>query len=87
MLNESLHVLLWNNEQFEKSLSHWQQILAIDSCSEEAHYGLMRCYGHIGKRSLAIRQYQRCNEILQSELAISPGFALQKLYQQLTNDC
>ncbi len=82
---QDLARLDWNAGRFEESLAHWQYMLAIDVCSEEAHYGLMRCYARLGKRTLAIRQYQRCAEIMQRELAISPGPALQKLYERLKN--
>ncbi len=73
----------WKKEYYEECMVHWQQLLAIDPCVEEAHFGLMRCYIRLGKRNLAARQYQRCSEVLQRELALSPGPALQKLYQQL----
>ncbi len=64
-------------------MSHWQHILAIDSCQEQAHYGVIRCYMHQGKRGLALKQYQRCVTILQEELSISPGPAIQKLHQRM----
>ena len=62
--------ITWNREEFEESMTHWQQILAIDPCSEEAHYGVMRCYARLGKRNLAVRQYQRGTDIMQRELAL-----------------
>lgn len=76
--------IAWNQERWEESLAHWQQMVALDPCTEEAHAGLMRCYARLGKRSLAVRQYQRCTETLQRELAIAPGLTIQKLYQRLT---
>lgn len=76
--------ITWDQERYEESLTHWQQIITIDPCFEEAYGGLMRCYTRLGKRSLALRQYQRCTEILQRELAIAPSTALQKLYQRIT---
>lgn len=75
--------MAWQNEQFDESILHWQHILAIDSCLEEAHSGLIRCYIRQDKRGLALRQYQRCAELLRSELAIEPGPELQNLYQHL----
>ncbi len=70
--------------QFEESVLHWQHILTIDNCLEEAHYNLMRCYLRLGRRGLALRQYQRCLEMLQDELGVSPGPSLQRFYQKLT---
>ncbi|HEX7734143.1 MAG TPA: BTAD domain-containing putative transcriptional regulator [Ktedonobacteraceae bacterium] len=79
----SLAQMAWSQELFDESLSHWKHMLIVDGCLEEAHYGLMRCYLRQGKRSLVLRQYQRCAETLKSELGIKPGPALQNLYQQI----
>jgi LuxR family maltose regulon positive regulatory protein len=73
----------WRREQFEASLSYWQRLLAVDNALEQAHYGVMCCYVKLGKRTLALRQYQRCLEILQEEFSTTPGPAIQKLYQKL----
>ncbi len=75
--------IAWGKEQWEHSLAHWQHLLALDGYAEEAHYGVMCCYVRLGKRSQAVRQYQRCSEVFKSELAATPGPALQKLYHQL----
>ncbi|MBA2284453.1 MAG: tetratricopeptide repeat protein [Ktedonobacteraceae bacterium] len=78
--------IAWRNEQFDESARHWQHMLALDNCIEQAHYGLMRSYLRQGKRGLALRQYQRCRSILQSELGIQPGSTIQTLYQRLTGE-
>ncbi len=78
-----LAMLAERREAWEESLSHWQQLLLLDSCSEEAHYGVMNCYAHMGKRKLALQQYQLCTRQLQEELHIKPGQRLQQLYQEL----
>ncbi len=73
----------WRNKAWDESLFHWQHMLSVDNCLEEAHYGAIRCYVRQGKRSLAIRQYQYCKEILQQELGMKPGQAMQNVYQHL----
>lgn len=78
-----LALLAWNREDVDESLKHWQHYLALDSCSEKAHYGIMRCYLRQGKRQMARRQYQHCCRILQEELHLTPGPSLQKLYQRI----
>ena len=75
--------IAWRQERFDECALHWQHTLMVDDCLEEAHYGLMRCYLRQGKRGLALRQYQRCRDTLQRELDISPGSAVQNLYQRL----
>jgi LuxR family transcriptional regulator, maltose regulon positive regulatory protein len=75
--------IAWRHEEFDESAVHWQHMLAIDNCLEEAHYGLMKYYARTGKRGLALRQYQRCVETLRQELSVQPGPAIQSLYQRL----
>jgi len=75
--------IAWRQEQWDESATHWQYLLAIDSCMEEAHYGLMRCYMRQGKRGQALRQYQRCVTALREEMGLTPGPNLQRLYQAL----
>lgn len=40
---------------------------------ESAHRGLMRCYAHIGRRDLALRQFHLCQDLLASELDVTPA--------------
>ncbi len=76
--------IAWNAEAWNESIDHWRQMLRLDNCLEEAHYGLMRCYVRQGKRGSALRQYQSCQESLQEELGVQPGQAMESLYQRLT---
>jgi LuxR family maltose regulon positive regulatory protein len=80
--HRQLALIAWRQEQWEKSLQHWQYLLTLDICSEEAHHGIMSCYLQQGKRSLALKQYQDCCQSLQEELRITPGLAIQQLYQK-----
>jgi LuxR family maltose regulon positive regulatory protein len=80
---QQLALITWRHEQFDECVNQWQHVLAIDDCIEDAHYGLMRCYIRRGQRGLALRQYQRCAEILQRELGIEPGTTMQNLFQSL----
>lgn len=82
----SLALIAWRAGEIEESIVHWQHMLALDNCLEDVHGWLIRCYLRQGKRGLALRQYQRCVEILQRELSVSPGPALSKLYQHLSGN-
>lgn len=76
--------IAWRHEQFEESITFWQRLLSIDSCQEDAHYGIMRALLKQGKRGMALRQYQLCVSTLKEELNIVPGVELQRLYHRLT---
>jgi LuxR family transcriptional regulator, maltose regulon positive regulatory protein len=82
--HQQLALIAWRGGQVDKSALHWQEILAVDSCLEEAHCGLIRCYLHQEKRGLALRQYQRCTEVLRNELGVKPSPTTQDLLQYLT---
>lgn len=82
----NLALISWRAGEIEESIVHWQHMLSVDNCLEDVHGWLIRCYLRQGKRGLALRQYQRCVEILQRELSVSPGPALSKLYQSLSDN-
>lgn len=48
------------------------KMLTADTCLEEAHVRLMRCYSRQGQHYLALRQYDRCAKVLEEELEIAP---------------
>ena len=80
---QQLALIAWRAEELDESIIHWQHILAVDNWLEEAHYGLMRCYIRQGKRGLALRQYQRCKDIMDQEFGTTPKASIQNLYQRL----
>jgi DNA-binding SARP family transcriptional activator len=68
---------------FEDSLVCALQILACDPLREDVHREAMRLYCDLGQRSLAVRQYQRCREILADELGILPMEETQALHARI----
>jgi DNA-binding SARP family transcriptional activator len=60
-----------------------QQVAAIDPVHEEAQGLLMRLLVQIGRRHLALRQYQALCAALQRELDVEPEASLQALYQDI----
>ena len=68
---------------FERSLAYGQQILSIDPLHEDIHREVIRLYAQNGQRSLAIRQYKTCRELLAEELGIAPMPETQAIYQQI----
>ncbi|MFB0545808.1 MAG: AAA family ATPase, partial [Anaerolineae bacterium] len=56
----------------EPALNYARQWLALDRLNEQAHCQLMQLYAWSGQRSAALRQYQECVRILDSQLGVSP---------------
>ncbi|HEV8649903.1 MAG TPA: BTAD domain-containing putative transcriptional regulator [Actinomycetes bacterium] len=60
-----------------------RRIIERDSCREDAHRRLMRCYSRQGQPHLALRQYQACAEALRGELGVEPDPATVALNEQI----
>jgi DNA-binding SARP family transcriptional activator len=65
----------------EAAIELCHRYLQIDDLNERIHRSLIRLYVRLGKRELAIKQYQGCNRILQENLGIKPMMETQDLYQ------
>jgi DNA-binding SARP family transcriptional activator len=71
--------------EFAAAVALCRKVLAQDSCYEEAHRGLMRCYIAQGQRHLAVRQYQTCVQALKGELDLAPSEETLALYRHITS--
>ena len=64
-----------------------QQLLHLDPLHEPTHRQLMRLLAQDGQRSAALAQYERCRQLLQRELDVTPDESTTALAEQLrTND-
>jgi DNA-binding SARP family transcriptional activator len=68
---------------FDAAIEQYRAILASDDLSEEAHLGLMRAYAAGDRRDLALRQYERCKEVLASELGATPSDDIEAFVEEL----
>ena len=59
------------------------RLLALDPLQEEGHRALMRLHAEAGETSTALQQYERCREILKSELTVVPSPETTALYQSI----
>lgn len=80
---DHLSQLYFDSGQYAAAVTLNQQILARDSCREDAHCRLMRCYTNLGERHLALRQFQICAEALRTELNTTPSPATIQLFQKI----
>ncbi len=69
--------------RYEDARKWTNAILQEDQCDEEAHRQLIRVYSAEGRRSEALRQFQRCERILAEELGVSPMPETVQLLQNL----
>ncbi len=69
--------------RYEDARKWTSAILKEDHCDEEAHRQLIRVYSAEGRRSEALRQFQRCERILAEELRVSPMPETVQLLQTL----
>jgi DNA-binding SARP family transcriptional activator len=77
--------LYYESGNFVQALDYSQKILEHDNCNEEAHCQIMRCYYALGRRGLALRQYQVFCDILTHVLGVSPMDETTCLYEQIKN--
>jgi DNA-binding SARP family transcriptional activator len=73
-LNARRRLLQWAmlRGQYDEGIGHAQAILERSALREDVHRDLMRLYLLQGQRAQAMRQYERCRELLRRELAIQP---------------
>ncbi len=77
--------LFCENKDYSTALDYCRKILEYDNCNEEAHCLIMRCYYALGRRGLALRQYQVFCDILSRVLGARPMDETTSLYEQIKN--
>jgi len=73
-LNSLAHLMRGREyrEEYGQALSAARRILDLDPLREEIHRAVMRLHAAQGQRALAVRQYERCRQVLEQELGVSP---------------
>jgi len=69
--------------RFEPALDCYQRLLQRDAYREDAHVQVMCCYAHLGRRSEALRQFERCASLLATELGVEPLPETRAVYERL----
>ena len=72
--------------RIEESIKGFCDLLAIDPAHEPAHRALMTLYAEAGRRSDALRQFQRCAEALDRELGVEPSLETKQAYADLREE-
>lgn len=71
------------NGKPEVAIDLCQQILERDNCREDIYRRLMKSYCRLGKREKALREFQRCEQVLQKEFQVTPTPQTLKLLEQI----
>lgn len=80
---DRLGALRLNSGDYAGCVAVCLKLLACDSCREDAHCRLMRCYSRQGQVQLALRQYHSCAAALRAELDVAPAPATTELFDCL----
>jgi DNA-binding SARP family transcriptional activator/pimeloyl-ACP methyl ester carboxylesterase/class 3 adenylate cyclase len=70
----------------EQAVATGLRLLALDPLRESAHRTLMDAYVRQGRRTAALRQYQRCAEALQRELGVAPEAATTRRFREIQTE-
>ncbi|MFN2141155.1 MAG: BTAD domain-containing putative transcriptional regulator [Candidatus Promineifilaceae bacterium] len=71
---------------FQAGLDCATALLRLDIAHERTYRRLMRLYYYAGDRSSALRQYQRCEKVLEQELDVKPSQQTLQLLEQIKQD-
>lgn len=87
---EKFVVWLWQGAQlahaqtaYQQAITLGQHLLVVEPAHEQAYQLLMHCYHALGDRSAALRQYDRCVQLLNQELGVKPSSQTVELLQRI----
>lgn len=78
-LGEAYHA----RAEYATAIDHARRWVALDLLHEPAHRQLMQLYAQAGQQTAALRQYERCCELLNEELGVPPAPETTLLYEQI----
>lgn len=84
---ERLLTFHYRNGDWPMVLQRSRAILRYDPFREHVHRAMMVSHYSMGDRPLAIRQYQECVHLLETEMKLAPMEATRVLHEQIQNDC
>ncbi len=80
---DHLSQIYFDMGQYSACVALCQKMLDRDSCREDAHRLLMRCFSRQGQQNLALRQYKSCVDALRTELEVDPDPTTLKLAERI----
>lgn len=80
---EKMAQLMVRSEKYDAAINWCERILERDRTWEEAYRLLMYCYYRKNNRPQAMKWYQRCIEVLEEELGVTPLEPTKHMYQMI----
>ena len=80
---EKMAQLMVRRENYEAAINWCEKILERDRTWEEAYRLLMYCYYRKNNRPQAMKWYQKCTEILEEELGVTPLEPTRHMYEMI----
>ncbi|GGI05961.1 BTAD domain-containing putative transcriptional regulator [Egicoccus halophilus] len=71
---------------YDEALVYARRLTHQDPLREDAHREVMRLCTLLGRTSDALRQYERCREVLAEELGTEPAAATRQLHQRILHE-
>lgn len=81
-LKRLAHICI-QQDNLSRAIDITVRILEYEPWREEAHRQLMRLFFQNGESGQALLHYERCRQLLEQELGVSPSQATKQLYQQI----
>lgn len=72
-----------HQHNYQKAQQYVQRQLQLEPWNESAHQCLMRILAKCGRRTAALKQFDRCCQVLEQELATEPEPATIALWQEI----
>ncbi len=69
--------------EYSSAIQAVHRLLSLDPLAEKVHRRLMRLYAESGQRSAAVRQYEKCAEVLEDQLQVTPEPETTELFQAI----
>jgi DNA-binding SARP family transcriptional activator len=69
--------------QVLKTAGEWERVLEVEHADEEAHRALIRSQLDAGRRTEAVRQFERLRAVLRDELGLAPEPETVRLYERV----
>jgi DNA-binding SARP family transcriptional activator len=83
---DKLAGVLIDRAHYDEGLEVCQKILARDVCWERAYRLMMTAYAKQGNRPQALKTYQRCVDVLKTELDVAPSAATLSLHEDIAKN-